>query len=71
MQDFVYHMTLKSHFIRKLCTKMSQFRHYKMRHFYEKAVVSFRFFQLSAIALKKFCQSFDSNAGIYIYFLRF
>ena len=27
MQDSVYHMTLKSHFIGKFCTKTSQFRH--------------------------------------------
>ena len=26
MQDSIYHMTLKSHFISKVCTKMSQFR---------------------------------------------
>ena len=26
-QDSIYHMTLKSHFISKICTKMSQFRH--------------------------------------------
>ena len=30
MQDSTYHMTLKSLFISKFCTKMSQFRHYKM-----------------------------------------
>ena len=27
MQDSINHMTLKSHFISKFCTKMSQFRH--------------------------------------------
>ena len=27
MQDFVYHMTLKSHFISNICTKTSRFRH--------------------------------------------
>ena len=27
MQDSIYHMTLKSHFISKFCTKTSQFRH--------------------------------------------
>ena len=27
MRDSIYHMTLKSHFICKFCTKMSQFRH--------------------------------------------
>ena len=27
LQDSVYHMTLKSHFISKFCTKMSRFRH--------------------------------------------
>ena len=34
MQDSVYHMTLKSHFISKLCTKTSRFRHHKKRRFY-------------------------------------
>ena len=29
MQDSIYHMTLKSHFIGKFCTKTSRFRHYK------------------------------------------
>ena len=27
MQDSIYHMTLKSHFISKFCIKTSQFRH--------------------------------------------
>ena len=27
MQDSIYHMTLKSHFINKFCTKTSRFRH--------------------------------------------
>ena len=27
MQDSIYHMTLKSHFISKFCTKTSRFRH--------------------------------------------
>ena len=36
----------------------------------EKAVVSFRVFQLSAIALKKSCQMFDCNTSVYMYFLR-
>ena len=27
MQDSIYHMTLKSHFISKICTKTSRFRH--------------------------------------------
>ena len=27
MQDCVYHMTLKSHFISKFCTQTSRFRH--------------------------------------------
>ena len=26
MQDFIYHMTLKSHFISEFCTKASRFR---------------------------------------------
>ena len=30
MQDTIYHMTLKSHFISKFCTKTSQFSHWKM-----------------------------------------
>ena len=35
MQDSVYHMTLKSHFIRKTkCTKTSRFRHLKPRPYY-------------------------------------
>ena len=34
MQDSIYHMTLKSYFIRKFCTKTSQFRHQKTRPFY-------------------------------------
>ena len=25
MQDSIYHMTIKSHFIRKFCTKMSRY----------------------------------------------
>ena len=27
MQDFIYHMTLKSHFISEVCNKMSEFHH--------------------------------------------
>ena len=27
MQDSIYHMTLKSHFISKFCTKISRFLH--------------------------------------------
>ena len=27
MQDSIYHMALKSHFISKICTKTSRFRH--------------------------------------------
>ena len=27
MQDSIYHMTLKSHFISNFCTKTSRFRH--------------------------------------------
>ena len=27
IQDSIYHMTLKSHFISKFCTKTSRFRH--------------------------------------------
>ena len=27
MQDFIYHMTLKSHFSSKFCTETSPFRH--------------------------------------------
>ena len=34
MQDSIYHMTLKSHFISKFCTKTSRFRHQKTRRFY-------------------------------------
>ena len=34
MQDSIYHVTLKSHFIRDFCIKMSKFRHKKTRHFY-------------------------------------
>ena len=34
MQDSIYHMTLKSHFISKFCTKTSRFRHHKTRRFY-------------------------------------
>ena len=30
MQDSICHMTLKSHFISKFCTKISQFCHLKM-----------------------------------------
>ena len=26
MQDFIYHMTLKSHFVSDICNKMSRFR---------------------------------------------
>ena len=37
----------------------------------EKPVISFRFFQLSATAPKKSRQSFDCNASVYMYFLRF
>ena len=29
MQDSVYHITLKSHFISKFCTKTSRFCHWK------------------------------------------
>ena len=36
----------------------------------EKAVVSFKFVQLSAIALKKSRLKFDCNASVYMYFLR-
>ena len=34
MQDSIYHMTLKLHFISKFCTKLSRFHHYKMLCFY-------------------------------------
>ena len=34
MQDSIYHMTLKSHFISKFCTNTSRFRHYKTQRFY-------------------------------------
>ena len=34
MQDSIYHMTLKWHFISKFCNKTSQFCHSKTRRFY-------------------------------------
>ena len=33
MQDSIYHMTLKSHFIGEICSKTSRFRLKKMRRF--------------------------------------
>ena len=39
MRDSIYHMTLKSHFICKFCTKTSQFRHYNMQRFYGQRVM--------------------------------
>ena len=42
MQDSVYHMTLKSHFMSKCCTKMSRFRHNKTRRFYGRQRITFR-----------------------------
>ena len=33
MQDYIYHMALKSHFISDNCTKTSRFRPKKTRHF--------------------------------------
>ena len=34
MQDSIYHMILKSHFISKFCTKTSRFRHWKTQWFF-------------------------------------
>ena len=34
MQDSIYHMTLKSHFISKFCIKTSRFLYYKTQRFY-------------------------------------
>ena len=34
MQNSIYHMALKSHFISEFCTKTSQFRLKKTRRFY-------------------------------------
>ena len=42
MQDYVYHMTLKSHFISKFCTKTSRFRHYKTQCFYGRQRITLR-----------------------------
>ena len=33
MQDSIYHMTLKLHFISKFCTEMSQFHYYETQYF--------------------------------------
>ena len=40
MQDCIYHMTLKSHFISKFCNKTSRFRHSKTRRFYGRQRIS-------------------------------
>ena len=42
MQDSIYHMTLKSHFISKFCTKTSRFRHQKTRRFYGRQRITLR-----------------------------
>ena len=42
MQDSIYHMTLKLHFISKFWTKMARFRHYKTRRFYARQRVTLR-----------------------------
>ena len=41
MQDSIYHMALKPHFISKFCIKTSRFRHWKTRRFYGRLTTSF------------------------------
>ena len=42
LQNSIYHMTLKSHFIIKVCIKTSRFRHKKTRRFYGRQRVTLR-----------------------------
>ena len=42
MQDSIYHVSLKSRFISKFCTKTSRFRHYKTRRFYGRQRITLR-----------------------------
>ena len=42
MEDSIYHMTLKSHFIRDFSIKTSRFCHKKMRRFYGRQHITLR-----------------------------
>ena len=42
VQDSIYHMTLKSHFIRKFCMETLRFRQSKTRRFYGRQRITLR-----------------------------
>ena len=42
MQEYIYHMTLKSHFISKFYTKTSRFRHQQTRRLYGRQRITLR-----------------------------
>ena len=42
MQDSIYHMGLKLHYIRKFCSEASRFRNSKTRRFYGRQRITLR-----------------------------
>ena len=60
MQDSVCHMTLKSHFISKFCSKTLRFRHQKTRRFYGHQLID----STSGVALQqRYALKYKSDVG--------